>query len=321
MKIAVIFNKVREDTTGIYFERALASLGIEYDHFWPRDLARLDKKYDLYLRVDDSHFDIPLPGHLKPKALWANDTHIPSAFGKLLREAEKYDFVFCPLMQGVRQFARYGIKALWMSQGCDPQIHKRLDLERDYDIGFVGTDGGVPRKFILQELRERYPSSSIGLAPYLKMGEIYSRSKIGFSYTSQQDMMRSYEIMSCGALLLMYLTSDENISRLGYREGVHYAKFGKLSEMFQKIDYYLRHEEERRTVAEEGYRFTITAHRYQDRIKAMLEAMGVFPARSFPGTAPGRSGVYNSYSVLGPSCNTPGGNLRPDRISPPDGSR
>ncbi|MBI1976303.1 MAG: glycosyltransferase family 1 protein [Candidatus Omnitrophica bacterium] len=280
MKIAIIFNKIREDTTGIYFERALSSLGAEYDHFWPRDLALLDKKYDLYFRVDDSHFDIAVPASLKPKALWANDTHIPSTFRKLLREARGYDFVFCPLMQGVRQFARHGIKAIWMSQGCDLQIHKRLNLDRDYDIGFVGTDGGVPRKFILQELRERYPASYIGLAPYLKMSEIYSRSKIGFSYTSQQDMMRSYEIMSCGAFLLMYLTSDENISRLGYREGVHYARFGSLSEMFQKIDYYLRHEEERRAIAEEGYRLTITAHRYEDRMRGMLQAAGFRPESS-----------------------------------------
>lgn len=274
MKVAIIFNKFREDTTGIYFERALSSLGIDHDHFWARDMATIKREYDLYFRIDDSYFNIDVPSDLNPKALWANDTHLKGTLKGLLRQAKEYDFIFCPLAQGVREFARRGIKANWTSQGCDPEIHRRLQLVRDYDIGFVGTDGGVPRKFYLQELRERYPNSYIGHAPYLKMSEIYSRSKIGFNYTNQQDMMRSYEIMACGAMLLMYLTNDENISRLGYKENVHYVKFATPKEMFEKIYYYLNHDEERQKIAEAGYQLTLTSHRYVDHLKEMLKMMG-----------------------------------------------
>jgi spore maturation protein CgeB len=275
MKIALIFNKFREDTTGIYFERALTQLGIKYDHFWTRDLAKVERKYDLYFRIDDSSFDSVTPPDMRPKVLWANDTHLKGTMKGLLKEAKNSNFVFCPLMQGVREFAQHGIKATWLSQGCDPEIHRRLSLPRDYAIGFVGTDGGVPRKFYLQELRERYPYSYIGHAPYLKMSEIYSRSKIGFNYTNQQDLMRSYEIMACGALLLMYLTSDENSAQLGYQEGVHFVGFGHPRELFEKIRYYLTHDEERQRIAEAGYQLTVTSHRYVDRMRELFKIIGV----------------------------------------------
>ena len=282
MEIALIFNKFREDTTGIYFERALSKLGIQYDHFWTRDILKIPRKYDLYFRVDDSCYDIAMPDDMRPKGLWANDTHLKGTMKGLLMEAKTSDFVFCPLMQGVREFAKHGIKANWVSQGYDPEIHHRLSSPRDYDIGFVGTDGGIPRKFYLQELRERYPNTYIGHAPYLKMGEIYSRSKIGFNYTNQQDMMRSYEIMACGALLLMYLTCDENISQLGYQPQTHFVSFSHPTEMFEKINYYLVHEEERRRIAEAGYQLTVSSHRYIDRMEQMLRLMGVTIAFRYP---------------------------------------
>ena len=41
MKLALIFDKTRPDTTGGYFERACRTLGVAADHWWLRDAERI----------------------------------------------------------------------------------------------------------------------------------------------------------------------------------------------------------------------------------------------------------------------------------------
>ncbi len=227
MKVAIVFNLVRKDTIGIYFKRAFEQLGHRCDHYWTRDAQNIPGGYDFYFRVDDDWYEQDLPVHLQPKVLWANDVHMPGSMKHLRRIARNYNLVFTPSTLAEAEFKRKGINAFWMSQGCDTEIHKKLDLSKKYDIGFVGTEGGVPRKFYLQAIRERYPNSFIGHAPYTQMSEIYSQSKIGFNLAVRHEyfVMRCYEILSCGAMLLMHRMVDESTKRLGFQDSVHYVEF------------------------------------------------------------------------------------------------
>jgi len=280
MRIAIFFNKYREDTAGIYFERALTSLGISHDHFWARDAVQVDRVYDLYLRIEDSYFKDELPQDMKPKAYWASDTHLPKSFQEIVRITRGYDYVFCTGRRGMADLQKQSIPAQWVSYACDPEIHKRLDMPKIYDVGYVGTDGGCPRKFYLQELRERYPSSFIGQASYLEMSRIYSQSKIGFSFAIRHEhfTMRSFEIPACGAMLLMHRLKDDSAEQLGYIPGKHFVQFEGPDDLFGKIDYYLSHEEERARIAEEGHQFTIQNHTYTHRMQGMLKHMGLAPS-------------------------------------------
>ncbi len=275
MKIAVIFNKSRADTTGIYFLRAFQMLEIPCDHFWTRDADKIPPGYDLYFRIDDDWYDRDIPDSLRPRALWANDVHMKGSMKNLRKMAPRYDFVFTPSTIGADEFRRGRINAYWMSAGCDPEIHKNLRLPKKWGIGFVGTEGGIPRKFYIQELRERYPQSFIGQAPHTQMSEIYSQAKIGFNLAVRHEcfQMRSYEVLSCGAMLLMHRMADESTERLGYKSGVHYVEFTSPGQMFDSIDYYLKHDEEREKIAKTGHEFTVSKHRYVDRVKEMLEIM------------------------------------------------
>lgn len=277
MRVAIVYNLSRPETMGIYFKRALEQLGIMCDHYWTKDADRIPPGYDLYLRIDDDWYERDLPDRLKPKALWANDVHMPNSSKHLLRIAPRYDYVFIPRTIDEGKFRRKGINTFWMSQGCDPEIHKRLDLPKKYDIAFVGTEGGIPRKFYLQELREHYPSSFIGQAPHTKMSEIYSQAKIGFQLAVRHECfaMRGYEILSCGAMLLMHRMADESTQRLGYRNGIHYVEFTSPDQMFNLIDYYLAHDQERDEIARTGHEFTVRNHRYVDRVREMLRILGI----------------------------------------------
>ena len=280
MKIALIFNKVRSDVSGVYFERALRTKGYTYDHFWTKDAYKIPSSYDLYLRIDDGDYKYDLPKHLKPKAFYACDCHLKYPYSQIQRQAKNYDFVFVSQKGTEEELRKEGINAFWSPMACDPEIHKKLDLEKIYDIGFVGTSGGVPRKFYLQELRERYPNSFIAQADYRMMSKIYSQAKIGFHYiyctSKHRDhlSMRVYEIMSCGAMALINDTNGR-FKEMGFIDRENIVIYHNPKELFMLIDYYLKNEEERQNIADEGYNLVVTKHTYERRVEKVFKIMGI----------------------------------------------
>lgn len=276
MKIAVIFSKKLPYTMGIYFERALKELGHQVSHFGLEEISAIKPEYHFYFRVDDGHYDCLIPKHLFPKVYFASDVHLKKPFRKIKKHilGGAYDLVFCPMRTEIEMLRKSSpVEINWVNVGCDPQIHKRLEVERKYDIGFVGSDGGVPRKFYLQQMREKYPSSFIGRADYEEMSLIYSSAKIGFSYAIRGECftMRNYEIMSCGAMLLMKRLRDDSAQRLGFVDRKHLVIFDGPEDLFELIEYYLKNKEEREAIAENGFRFTIQQHTYSQRLKEMVE--------------------------------------------------
>lgn len=275
MRIAAIFNLYRPDTIGIYFERALRQLGHEVLRVTPKQLTQLTIPCELYFRVDDGDYSSPPPNHLRPAVYWVSDTHL--AFKRIQPIALHYDLVFCPMKEGVHRLKRAGVQVVWTPGGaCDPEIHRRLFVERDMDIGFVGTDGGVPRKFYLQELRERYPNSCIGQADYRKISDIYSRSKIGFSYAIRRETltMRSLEIMACGALCLTNPPKDDTLQVLGFQDRKQLVVYQTPKQLFELGDYYLSHPDQRQVIAEEGYQLAVSQYTYRDQLSKMLRILG-----------------------------------------------
>src|SRR3989344_5802576 len=99
--IALIFSKARNDTVGIYIERALKNLNIPFDHYCSSQMDQIPSKYDLYFRVADPYVDRELPKHLSPAIYWTSDIHIKSSLAHLKRQVGDYDFITCCLPEGI----------------------------------------------------------------------------------------------------------------------------------------------------------------------------------------------------------------------------
>ena len=178
MKLALIFEKTQPHTTGVYFERACQALQVAYDHWWLRDAAKVPATYDLYLRIDHGDdYDVHLPKTLRPSVLYAIDTHVPHSWRKIRRLAGDFDLVCCCHRDASTRLPG----ACWVPVGCDLSLYPEGRIERTLDLAFVGTDGGVPRKFYLQALRERYPKSFLGAAEHTQLGSLYRQARIGFN--------------------------------------------------------------------------------------------------------------------------------------------
>ena len=273
MRLALIFDRAREDTVGLYFQRAFKHTKHQVDHFWLRDAEHISGNYDLYFRIDHGDYRHDLPARLRPRAFWVSDTHLEGPCRQILKQAPRYDVVFCAMREGAQRLRQRGVQALWIPGGaCDPEIHRQLPLPRTYDLGFVGSDGGIPRKFYLQELRERSPSCFLGEAPHTRIAEIYSQSKIGFNYAIRNETltMRAFEIMACGAMLLTNPIDPEAVTRLGAREGEHFVVYRSPNELFRLIDRYLERDKDRTAIAERGQQLALSRHTYWHRLQQML---------------------------------------------------
>ena len=272
MKLAIFFNQ-SPGTIGEYFRRALAALGHQVDHFNVAEADRCDGRYDLHLRIDHGDYAEDLPARLRPAAFYVVDAHLDRSWKGIRRQAGRYELVLCAQRRAAQQLAR----AHWVPLGCDPEVHRPRGGPVCYDVAFVGTDGGVPRKFLLQELRERFSSRFIGRAPFDQMAEIYAQSKIGFHYIEctsplkDHVSMRVYEVLASGTLLLANALEPGAFDGVGLRDREELVVYRTPRELFELADYYLAHDAERRRIATAGQRVVLERHTYRHRAEQIIE--------------------------------------------------
>ena len=105
-----------------------------------------------------------------------------------------------------------------------------------------------------RDLYDLCASAKIMVAPPYPMNDFYWSS-------------RFYMTLGSGGFLVhpdLYGLRDE------FTEGKHFAGYGK-GELVDTIDYYLKHEEERKVIQAQGRKRCLKIATYKDRIKTMLE--------------------------------------------------
>ncbi|WP_229695900.1 CgeB family protein [Paenibacillus albidus] len=92
-----------------------------------------------------------------------------------------------------------------------------------------------------------------------------------FALPSRSINPRTYEISACGTMQLTDVRED-----LGnfYRPGYDLDTFGSAEELQQKMDYYLKHEKERRLYAVRGLHTTLRHHTFTARLPHLLNIIG-----------------------------------------------
>ncbi len=271
MTLALIYQRERSGTTGMYFERACANLGVSYQAWSLKDAASIPSGLTCYLRIDHGDdYETALPRHLRPAVFYAIDTHLPHSFKKIRRTASWYDLLIGCHRQATRELPGMA----WIPLACDPDVHRMTGEPRTVDVGFVGTDGGVPRKFLLQALRERFPRSVIGAAGYQQISSVYSRARIGFNYAVADDLnMRAFEVPSCGALLVTNALSRNDFDVLGFEDRRHLVCYHTPAQAFELIEYYLTHAAEAEAIAQAGHQLVVTRHTYAARMRQLFTVL------------------------------------------------
>ncbi len=83
---------------------------------------------------------------------------------------------------------------------------------------------------------------------------------------------RTYEISACGTMQITDIREDLS---LYYQPGFDIETFDSVSQLQEKITYYLDHEQERQVIAWRGLKTTMTKHTFYHRLDRLLELMFV----------------------------------------------
>lgn len=170
----------------------------------------------------------------------------------------------------------------YMPQACTPQFHyRRTNIKETADMAFAGgldtSMFHLQRTELLLKLKNKYnlifqSNSKAGIP------EFYSSAKLAFgsSYMDGPPETRpAYSVsnrfwiaLGCGTCLVhQYYEGIDTI----VRDGKHAVIFKTEQEMFDKVEYYLTHEDEREQVKINAQHLAHLKHSYVNRIQNMME--------------------------------------------------
>lgn len=229
---------------------------------------------DFYLWVETGLSDIPedLGQHVLPKVCYLIDTHIN--FERHLEIARNFDFIFLAQKAYVLPMSQAGIKnVMWLPLACDEEIHRKVEIDKGCDVGFVGSISTTPdrRKILLDRIQKQFDLDS--QRKFMdEMAEHYSKSRIVFNNAINNDLnMRVFEALCSGSLLVTDSAPGSGLAEL-FTDKQHLVIY-KDENLEETISHYLENEPERERIADEGRKEVLARHTYGHRADSMIQVL------------------------------------------------
>jgi len=261
---------------------------------------KTERKVDLILEITSSG-QYHLTGYKKLKKqiseiktiLWALDVYRADQRKFMLWMKNDFDYIFTTQKNFVDVFysqsypdfnisfsikkQRKNIKAYWLTYAAEPEIHRKFDLPKIYDVVFVGNINPkvYPERVKLLKLIGKKFNLKVFSGIYgLDMAKIYSQSKIVFNKSCAGEInMRIFETLSCGSLLITDKLNKETGLEELFQNNKHLVLYDSENDLLEKINYYLIHNSEREEIANSGYKEVLAKHTYEHRAKEMLKTI------------------------------------------------
>ncbi|MFC1948654.1 glycosyltransferase [Chloroflexota bacterium] len=165
----------------------------------------------------------------------------------------------------IEAVSKYTELGAWATQAiCTglPVARDWASIEEKYDVSFVGSMRADREQYISVLKDRNMPIHLFGagwgrFVPYEEMVDIFGTSKINLNFSKTYQYMklgikaRIFEICLAGGFLLTeYAPGIEKYFEIGKE----IVCFHNVEEMIEKIIYYLHHDEERRVIAQAGWK-------------------------------------------------------------------
>lgn len=200
---------------------------------------------------------------------------------KLIRHGRLVDFLFITNKSQIAELKSLGIKnPIYCMQGCDRDMHRIIATRNRKwysEVAFIGRPGKGNRVKLLQAINQNYDLKTWGaqwrdydltcLKPRIYPKE-YARicyaAKIMLGCDQSFELEgyfsnRTWITLGCGGFLLTnYNPGLEKI----FTKGEHLEWYHNQEECLELIKYYLKHEDRRKQIAQNGYQFAHTHRTY-----------------------------------------------------------
>ncbi len=173
-----------------------------------------------------------------------------------------------------------GFDAVFLPKGYSSRLIKNLRRERNIELGFIGnTEYYVyeKRKAMLEDIA-RYEKLHIAQVP---SGLPYMQrlNNIKFFVTADaafdEYMIKEFEAMACGCVLLAQARSPEETEALGFRDMEHLVLYRDVKEMREKLAYLRHHPEVTERIAAAGEKLVSENYSWDKLAPQLIEHVQV----------------------------------------------
>lgn len=171
-----------------------------------------------------------------------------------------------------------GFDAVFVPKGYDQKLLHNLDVQRDIELGFVGSIKSATysqRKAFLEQLAEQEDL----LITRTKSGDEYLQTlnRIRFFVSADigmgENMIKNFEAMACGCVLFAYDQGEEESRVLGFEDMHNIVLYQNISDFKEKLNL-LRHDENLcASIAKNGQELVEQRYTFTQLGKAVVNAL------------------------------------------------
>jgi spore maturation protein CgeB len=168
------------------------------------------------------------------------------------------------------------IPSEWLPFSVDTNIYKKKDLAKGYDVITSSTNRAdvypnrIPVKQLVKSMNLKAVTGRVTHGEYVRY---INESKIAIISTNvfNSPNMKFTEFTSCGTFVLA--DKPQDFDELGFKDGEHLVLYKDISDLKDKIKYYLKHDEEREEIAINGMNFVRKKHNNVIRVKQFVSGV------------------------------------------------
>jgi len=194
--------------------------------------------------------------------------------------AEHFNWNITTTKDAVAKYHKIGYENVIYSQwACNHFLYRPLNLPQIYDVTFIGQPHGVRRNFI-EKIRRAGIKVDVwgtgwghGRVSLMEMIQIYNQSKINLNISAAstsavtQIKGRDFEVPGTGQFMLTGYS--EELTHY-YEDGKEVAMYRDMDDAIDKIRYYLKQNDERQNIAQQGFSKAIAQHTYEQRFNTIF---------------------------------------------------
>jgi len=286
MKILLVGNKRKYGKTGkrgyqdgwfeeLFREELIRTPYLDvYPFGWGYCDEELDKKKSVFEKINElGGVDAILTSHAHPTIEGFDDfntlkVHITRSFCDGHAGADRCYKHYCKMRYDVMfgsgsiimdRLKREKIKGdhFLLPWGVDIGIHRKLGVEKKYDVGCFYTTASSDNSFAFRiEIQDMLRKMPISLwdkrRVFYKMVKKVNESKICINYMPRPIVnARVTEVLACGSFLLTSYCED--YTRFGYKDRKHLVFYDGLDDLADKINYYLENDSRREKICSDRF--------------------------------------------------------------------
>ena len=204
--------------------------------------------------------------------------------------ARYFDMCFTITLATCEEYLLAGANPYFLPLAANPEIYRRLNLNRDIPLAVFGQRHGV-REALVRDLQRKGlrvqaygPGWDSGRISAEKAAELFNRTEIvvghahhtSFGVSSSVKVttlrQRDFEIPMCGALHLT--TFDPDLQRC-YAVGEEVVCYRTVDDLYDTIEYLLNQPRRMQEIRDAGWRRAQRDHTWERRIEQVFRIMGV----------------------------------------------